>query len=447
MNKPKKFLWLIAYFLSPLILFYFVVDNPSPDIQLTPGYIISALAGAFAYTWFCYQFVLSAHPKFIVKHFGMDKTYRFHGIMATVSLILGLIHYLLRRMYAVPDPAWGLYALILFAFTGGLGFVFLLNSRLRKVKWIEGFRHFVEEKLGFKRRYSIIAHNLSLVAATFLFIHVMNSSASEYSAYASVLFIALYVLGVLFWLYHQVVRRIQLDQRTFKVVENRVENNNVRSLHLKPLQGKIFDYKPGQYTFISVQNGRISKDPRPYTIASSPSNPDEIEFVIKNSDEYANQLQYVMKGDEVYVNKPFGIFSYLNHPEEKELVLIAGGIGITPFLSMLRWIKDNEPQKKVTLLWGCRTTSDFIKQDEFALFEQNMPNFKWTRVVSDDPNFDGETGFFDTEKLNRLSVSKVDVQTTGFYICAPPVMMDIVGNSLQELGVPKGRTHYEKFSF
>lgn len=447
MNKPKKFLWLAAYFLSPLVLFYFVVDNPSPDIQLTPDYLLSAFAGAFAYTWFSYQFILSSRPKFIVKRFGMDKTYRFHGIMALVSIGLGLIHYLIRRTYAEPNPAWGLYALILFVLTGGLGFIFLLSSRLRKIKWIEGLRQFMEDKVGFKRQYSVLAHNLSIVASTFLFIHVIRSSASQFSIYARVIMIVLYVVAVLFWLYHQVVRRVQLQKGTFHVVENRVENYNVRSLHLKPVKGNIFDYKPGQYTFISVQNGRISRDPHPYTIASSPSNPNEIEFVIKNSDEYANQLENVMEGDEVHVNSPFGIFSHLNHPGEKELVFIAGGIGITPFLSMLRWMKDNDPKRKVILLWGCRYKDDFIKKEEFSEIQAAMPNLSWVPVVSDEPEFDGETGFFDTEKINRLAISKVDINTTGFYICAPPVMMDLVDESLLELGAPRGQIHYEKFSF
>jgi predicted ferric reductase len=447
MNKSKKFLWLAAYFLSPLILFYFTIDNNSPQMLLTPDYIISTIAGTFAYTWLSYQFILSAHPKFIVKQFGMDKTYRFHGIMAGVSLTLGLIHFLIRRLYLIPNPAWGLYALILFALISGMAALFLLNTRLREIQWIERLRQFVEEKVGFKRHYSVVAHNLSLVAATLLFIHVLNSSASDHSPYVRFLLITLYVLGLVFWLYHQIVRRFQLQQGAFQVIENRVENSNVRSLHLKPLQGKIFDYKPGQFTFISVQNGRISKEPKPYTIASSPSNPDEIEFVIKNSGEYTSQLQHVLVGDEVHVNKPFGIFSHLNHPAEKDLVFVAGGIGITPFLSMLRWIKDNDPQRKVILLWGCRYSDDVIKQREFSEFEESMINFEWRLVLSDESDFDGETGFFDTEKLNRLAVSKVNVKTTGFYVCAPPAMMNIVGSALQELGVPKSQTHYEKFSF
>ncbi len=447
MNQPKKFLWMLAYFLSPVILFYFAVDNPAPNRPLTPDYILSTFAGTFAYTWFCYQFILSAHPKFIVKHFGMDKTYRFHGIMALVALTLSLIHFLIRRTYSFPTPAWGLYALILFALVSGLGLIFLLNSPLRKIKWIESFRRFAEEKIGYKRQYSVVAHNVSLLAATFLLVHVLNSSAGIYSLYARFFMIAFYLVGVSFWVYYQVVRRFQLREKVFRVIENRIENNSIRSLHLKPVQGNIFSYQPGQFTFISIQNGQVSKHPHPYTIASSPSNPDEIEFVIKDTSEYTNQLQNVLAGDEVYVDKPFGIFSLQNHPEEQALVFIAGGIGITPFLSMLRWLKDNQPQRRVILLWGCRYKDDLIKQDEFSEFEQAMPNFEWRLVLSDDPTFDGETGFFDTEKLARLAVSKVDLRTTGFYVCAPPAMMDIVGQSLQELGVAKRQTHYEKFSF
>jgi ferredoxin-NADP reductase len=258
--------------------------------------------------------------------------------------------------------------------------------------------------------------------------------------------VALYLIGLSFWLYHQFIRRHQLKKSAYQVTENRVENSMVRSLHLKPSQGPVFAYKPGQFTFISVQNGQVSNEPRPYTIASSPSDPNEIEFVIKKPEEFAQQLDLIQPGDEVHVNAPFGVFSYLNYPEENELVFIAGGIGITPFLSMLRWMKDKDPQRKVILLWGCRFQEDVIKKEEFEAMAAAMPNFTWCPVLSDEAEFKGETGYFDTDKLNRLAVSKIDVQTAGFYVCAPPAMMDIVGVSLEELGVPSKHIHYESFS-
>ena len=85
--------------------------------------------------------------------------------------------------------------------------------------------------------------------------------------------------------------------------------------------------------------------------------------------------------------------------------------------------------------------------DIFAEISTAMPNFKWYPVLSDEPDYDGETGFFNAEKLKRLAVAEIDIAQTGFYTCGPPIMMKIVDQALQELGVPKKQIHYEKFSF
>jgi len=95
MKKTGRILWLAAYFLSPALLFYFVFSTQSPFLQRKPDYILSTVASTFAYTWLCYQFIISARPKFIEKHFGMDNLYRFHGTMAGIALILGLVHFLI----------------------------------------------------------------------------------------------------------------------------------------------------------------------------------------------------------------------------------------------------------------------------------------------------------------------------------------------------------------
>ena len=447
MKKFPRILWLLVYFLSPAFLFYFDFQTKPPFFQEKPEYILSTIAGTFAYAWLCYQFIISARPKFIEKHFGMDNLYRFHGVMAGVSLLLGFVHMLVRRIYFVPIPPYHWFAFYFFLAICVMAVIFLLNTPLRKVKVIETVRRFVDEKIGFKRYYSVLAHNFSMVAATLLFLHVISGSASRLSPVSRALHVSIFMIGVVFWLYHQIIRRIQLKQGAFIVEENRQENAMIHALHLKPKRGEIFDYLPGQFAFISVHNGKLSPEPHPYTIASSPSNTDGIEFVIKNSGDYTSQLDRIQRGDEVRVNAPFGIFSHLNHSGEKDLVFVAGGIGITPFLSMLRWMKENDPKRKVVLLWGCRFKEDLIKQDEFAEISAAMPNFKWYPVLSDEPDYEGETGFFDAEKLNRLAVTEVDIATTGFYTCGPPIMMKIVDEALQELGVPGKQIHYEKFSF
>ena len=447
MKKTGKIVWLVAYFLSPAILFLFVFQTKPPFFQQKPEYVISTIAGTFAYTWLCYQFIISVRPKFIEKHFGMDNLYRFHGLMAGISVFLGFVHLMVRRIYFVPIPPYGWFAFYLFVLISVMAVIFLLNTPLRKIKFVETFRNFVDEKIGFKRYYSVLAHNFSMVAATLLFLHVITGSASAFSPIVRYLHMGIYIVGVTFWLYHQVIQRIQMKQNAYQVVENRLENPAIHSIHLAPQQGQIFDYKPGQFAFLSVHNQRISPEPHPYTIASSPSNPEELEFVIKTSGDYTSQLDLIEKGDEVHVNAPFGVFTYLNFPAEQDLVFVAGGIGITPFLSMLRWMKDKDPQRKVILLWGCRFLQDVIKQDEFEEISAAMPNFKWYPVLSDEPDYEGETGFFDAEKLNRLAVKEIDIASTGFYTCGPPIMMKIVDEALQDLGVPSQQIHYEKFSF
>ena len=443
-----KIFWRIFYFFSPLVLFALVLSNQFSVQQQDPVYVGSTFYGTFAYVWLCYQFVISARPKFIEKHFGMDNLYRFHGAMAGVSLFFLIGHFVIRFGVVGFDPTnLGVYALILFLITALLASIFLVNSFLRRLKFIESFQRWVDTRLGLKRYLFVLSHNFSLAAATLMFLHVNSGIVGEVAPAVRIAYAAFFLLGVSAWLYHQILRRLRLKRNAFAVVENRVENQTVRSLHLKPQQGDLFHYKPGQFAIISVHNQQLPPEPHPFTIASNPANPEEIEFVIKASGDYTSQLDKIAVNDEVRVDAPFGVFSYLNHPDEKELVFIAGGIGITPILSMLRWMSVNDSQRKVILLWGCRFTEDLIKSEEFEHFSARMPHFRWHPVLSDEPDYKGETGFFDAEKLNRLAVNDIDVSSAGFYTCGPPIMMKIVEDALHDLGVEKSRIHYEKFSF
>ena len=81
---------------------------------------------------------------------------------------------------------------------------------------------------------------------------------------------------------------------------------------------------------------------------------------------------------------------------------------------MLRYLRDKDPQRKVTLIWGARTQADLILQDEINGFSQIMPQFHWVPVLSHEPDWPGEKGFFDVEKLQRLALDGRDLATTGF---------------------------------
>jgi len=444
--KTKRVFWMAVYFLSPLIVAGLILAA-RPDGLSNPGYVISVLLGASAYVWLVNQFVISARPKFIERNFGMDNLYRFHGIMATVSLVLGFVHSRIKEALTGFEPRVAQIGLLLFALVVFAGGFFLVDSFMRRIKPLENFRKFLVNRLGFKRKLSVLLHNFSLVPITLILLHVTRTAAAFLSPAVRWVYIGYFAMGISFYVYHQFIRRWVMKKNAYLVVNNQSEAKDVRTLTIAPQQGDVFAYKPGQFALITVVNGRVQKESHPFTIASSPSRLGSVSFSIKASGDFTSQLDQVAVGDEVRIDAPYGVFSHLNFPDEKELVFIAGGIGITPLLSMLRYLRDKDPQRKVTLIWGARTQADLILQDEINGFSQIMPQFHWVPVLSHEPDWSGEKGFFDVEKLQRLALDGRDLATTGFYICGPRIMMNLVSGVLDGQGVPKEHIHYEKFAF
>ena len=150
----------------------------------------------------------------------------------------------------------------------------------------------------------------------------------------------------------------------------------------------------------------------------------------------------VKLGDSAYIDGSYGNFSYLKHKSDK-LCFIAGGIGITPFLGMLRYIKANDTNKSVKLLWGVTDESEIILKDEFQNFSRTLNDFEFIPVLSNVPNYKGEKGFVDEEKIRKYVQNISDYD---FYICGPPIMLELQINNLKALGIPSKKIHYESFA-
>lgn len=445
MKAPRTF-WILVYFVSPLAIAS-LIFAARPSGLSNPSYFVSVLLGTAPFVWLVNQFIISARPKFIEKYFGMDNLYRFHGVMATISFVLIFIHRLFKIALTGLQPLIALIALILLGIVTLMAAIFLVDSFLRRFKPVEDFRKFMIQRIGYKRKMAVLLHNSTLVIIILILLHVLNSAAAYISPALKWTYIGYFALGMSFYVYHQLIRPWRMKKNAWQVLENRPEAPDVRTLRIAPRRGDIFSYKPGQFALLTVIHPRLVKESHPFTIASSPSRTESISFSIKASGDFTSQLDQVQAGDEVRIDAPYGIFSFILHPEEQELVFIAGGIGITPLLSMLRYLQDTDPQRKATLLWGVRTQADLICVEEINNFTNAMPHFSWVPVLSDEPDWQGEKGFFDQEKIKRLALTGRDLATTGFYVCGPRVMMNLVAGELEMQGVPKAHIHFEKFAF
>lgn len=97
---------------------------------------------------------------------------------------------------------------------------------------------------------------------------------------------------------------------------------------------------------------------------------------------------------------PHGIFGFLDH-DAPNLIFIAGGIGITPFMSMLRYIHDRKLKRNITLIWGNKTERDIVFRDELEKITMGMPSLKVIHVMSEQDDWPGEKGLIDAEKLRK----------------------------------------------
>ena len=134
-----KFMIKATYFLSPLILVSMIVmNNTVKYTKLT--YLLPMIFGVFSYTWLLWQFILSARPKFIERQFGLDKIYRFHGIIALVTIGMIIIHKSLFEMIfsETITTQLGSIALFLFISISVLSLLFMSTRLLKKIPYLSG---------------------------------------------------------------------------------------------------------------------------------------------------------------------------------------------------------------------------------------------------------------------------------------------------------------------
>lgn len=240
-----------------------------------------------------------------------------------------------------------------------------------------------------------------------------------------------------------------MRRRAYRVEEIRQETGDVWSVKLVPPPGHaIGDYIPGQFHFLTFFRGPgLPVEEHHWTISSSPAHKDAISSTIKAVGDFTATIGSTKIGDTAAVHGPFGRYSYGLHPEERDLVFLAGGIGITPLMAMLRHMRDVGDTRSVTLLYANKKEEGIVFSDELQqIAAGKKPNLTLIHVLSrPDGNWTGETGHLDREKIEKYCGRNQTEKT--FYVCGPVKMAEELMGILRGMGVSKGRIRREIFSF
>jgi ferredoxin-NADP reductase/Fe-S-cluster-containing hydrogenase component 2 len=206
-----------------------------------------------------------------------------------------------------------------------------------------------------------------------------------------------------------------------------------------------FNHLPGQFLTLHLAPRGVPIR-RSYTIASSPTWRDRIEITVKREDQglISRFLHDELKcGELVEIEAPNGTFIFTGN-EAQSVVLIAGGVGITPMMSAARFLTETSWPGKVHLILGFRSPRDFIFRQEIADLQARNTNLSVTVVMSrpDNEPWPGATGHIDAELLTS-AVPEIACQRV--HLCGPPAMMEGVKAALLGLGVPASQIKTEAF--
>ena len=436
----RGFVYIVIYVIlviSPLLIVT-VVNPPSGQ---TIAYEIGKGFALVGFMILGLQALLASRFKVIERPFGLDIVIRFHKHMAVFAALLILSHPLLLAFGGAGLPLLTTLNVPWYLWLGKIALALLVITVLISLPQ-------VALRLSFER-WRLLHDVLFPAIIVFTFLHSWFIGMDFQAALLRWLWICMSAVVLIVFVYHRFVRPLLLGLHRYRVVAVQQETEKVWTVKLAPPEGKQrYDYLPGQFQFITYHRGRgLPEEEHHWTISSSPTERGFVSSTIKELGDFTATIGQTRPGDTATVHAPFGRFSYLLHPDERDLVFIAGGIGITPIMGMLRHMRDTKTALPVLLLYANKNEQEIAFRTELAEIERGKyPKLKVVHCLSSPSRgWKGESGRIDRERIERWCGKAI--KEKAFYICGPPGLLESTIVNLRALGVAGGRMHIEIFSF
>jgi predicted ferric reductase len=367
---------------------------------------------------------LSTRPKWAEKYFGgLDKMYITHRRAATAAFLLIFVHVL--TIPISTDWRLGNYLAVI-AFAGIVTVVLVtLAPRITFLNWLTGGDYEGWKKL---KRYIGIFFILA-------FFHSLTVDALD-ARIAITWVMAFFIIGTVSYLYTEIFGRFLKKYLPYKVEAVKHPNNSVTEVTMRAKNEPIKKQRAGQFLFVRFPGDKRLNESHPFTISSAPSE-NVLRLTIKASGDFTRALFANLKpGVDAVIEGAYGMFDYKTGGPKQ--IWIAGGIGLTPFLSFIRDM-DGNLAHDVDFYYTVRNPEESLFVHEIRTAEQKNPRLKaYIRASSTD-------GSLTIEDIVRNAGG--DVKNHHVYLCGPFPMMVAFEKKFLEQGTPKANIHYEEFNF
>jgi len=369
---------------------------------------------------------ISTRPKWAEKYFGgLDKMYITHRHTGTAAFLLIFVHVL---TVPITTSGWRLgNYLAVIAFTGIVSIVLItLAPRIPFLNRLSGSDYNDWKKL---KRWIGIFFILA-------FIHSLTIGNPLHALIAITWVQIFFIIGTLSYLYTEIFGGVFKKFLPYRVEAVKHPNASSTEVTLRPGKEPIKKQRAGQFLFVRFPGQKELNESHPFTISSAPQE-DVLRLTIKASGNFTRDLFTKLKeGTDAVIEGAYGMFNYKTGGPKQ--IWIAGGIGLTPFLSFVRDM-DGNLQHNVDLYYTVRHPEEALFVDELEAGAAKNPRLK-VHI-----RYSAKEGSLTIEEIVKNAGGNINGYDV--YLCGPLPMIQAFEKKFMELGLPKSNLHYEEFNF
>lgn len=443
----KQSTWFLFIVTAVSLVLWFFSIPALPESSRSPLNYASQITANLTLVYMAISLMMSMRLSWLEKLFGsLDKNYKFHIFVGSFAFLFMIFHPLTLAVnefikspdnlllstdealfYFIPRDVLranlGIFAvyIVIFAFT------FMTFIKLPYEHWLNTHRLLgLAFLLGSAHAYlapSYITRSPILTGWLSLWVFVGLSAA----IYSIVLF-----------------RKFGPH---YKYTITKLEDlGDILNIEMKPYKHQI-NYHPGQFMYIRFFNKLLGAELHPFSPSSSAKD-DCLRFSVKELGDYTAKLDDVLKvGESAQVYGPYGTFGTHYTQGIDPMIWIGGGIGITPFLSMLHSETHSATNKQILFYYSLNKPEEAVFDSEIMQAAQNLTNIKYLKWIATQQGFlNGEQIIKDFEQFTNSKLSQQSPQPK-ILICGPPPMMHALSAQLILKGISKENIIFEEFSF
>ncbi|WP_317914222.1 FAD-binding oxidoreductase [Carnobacterium maltaromaticum] len=434
-QKKEIIIWslFLVMFPLPLLSSLFIDNRP----LLLGNERFPIIVGLVAYSWFLLEIFISSRPRWLEQKIGLPNLYMVHGCIGILAIILAFLHKMNLHAEGLPK-LYGDIAINLFIGVSIISLLFLSSIISNTFKVVASFKKHIS-KFTPKREIILWVHRLTVVATILVFLHVVTMPVLRGSTFFLLIFSIESLLILCYYAYCKLI--VPGLQPAYQIASLNKFNQDTLKIELQTDGKRIKPHKPGDYLFLSFKDRKISKEYHPFSIINSTREDGRLFIAVKQIGDFTKNIENSTLGSLVRVAGPYGLL-HQHLDLSKPLLLIAGGIGITPIMSI---IEASSEEQKIYLFWNVKKTEDLIFNDELKERQKNSL-LHYIPLLSEEKSTDYYYGRVNSRLVKQL-LTEEEIKSLNVVMCGPEKMMTSMDEQLQELGVSVEKIHYEKFSY